>query len=401
MFVHNDFPPLETVYFQCASAAQNVSQLAYKTSNYMLGGLFRGLFFGKLPQTETTRRASQDFLSVDQTATKPMRQDVLKEFGICTKNYEFQIDSVSYQFQIKFYESKTGEKKHTCVRVGGRDETAETADVRVYPLLKAYIQINKVRKDNDGLNILQLSLHDHKVKREGEKAWSTWESGSAEETSRTFLAFLKHLRDERSICVDSLICHSLGSVILDAVNSQDAPLPKVLILDRALASVWKVGYKLYNPVVAYLLYAGAYIAGWGADPEKKLIQFFYQAKQQTTLSDRKVVVIEVKSDWYFSGAGAFSEDFTEQLSKTGVKTHRKCFDPSAIEYHARAHHALSLSKLKNGGELDPSETLPLQPRESASLGLSNISCFQKNQINCNDMAIIYVWESRFTCRLLR
>ena len=375
MYVHQALPSGDKTTNSNA-VLQNFAKVAYKTSNYILGGIFRNIFFGKLSHTDTTQRACKDFLSDEQALEKPRRQDVLQEFKIRTEDYEFTLGPVSYQFQIKVYESINGDRKHTCLRVGGRDETAQSADIRAYPLLKAYTQANKLKNYKEGLCILQLSLHDHKVKKTNENKWRPWESGSAEETSRAFFAFLKHLQQNCYIQIDSLICHSLGSVVLEAVDSEDVPLPPLLILDRALPSVWKVGCKLYNPIVAYLLYGGAYIAGWGADPEQRLTQFFNKDQKQTGHLDRKVVLIEVKSDWYFSGPGAFADDFTDKLNKSGIEAHRKCFSLNDIAYHPRAHHALSLGKIKNGGTQDQSDTLPLQPYESAASGIIKYLMFK-------------------------
>jgi hypothetical protein len=334
---------------------------AYNISNYMLGGVFRGLVLDPPSHPEETHQACQRTLDSKIEMNKPTRQKVLDAFEMRTQEFEFQVGNTSYQLQVKIYDSRNNQSKHTCVRVGGKDETLEVSDVRVYPLLKAYVQEGR----EEGLCILQVSLHGHQTKTQEEESWRSWKPSEAVEVGRVFLAFLKKSQRE----VHSLICHSMGSLVLEGLDSEDADLPPVLILDRALPSIWKVGCKLYNPIACYSLYGGACISGWAADPEKKLIEFFKKPSQQVTLSNRKVVIIEVREDWYFSGPGAFSEGFIEDLKQAGVPSYRKCFHPNEITYHKRTHHVLPLTELENGHQKDEDSILPLEPYESVASGI--------------------------------
>ncbi len=354
-----------------SDSVHGVGLNAYKISNYMLGGVFRNLLLDAPSHTQATRQTCQQLLNPDISIDNAAREQILKTFRMRTERWELQIDRSSYLLEIKIYESLDKQDKHTCIRVGGKDETQDVSDARVYPLLKAYVQTNRAQQANQGLRILQFCLHGHQTKSQGEPSWSPWKPAEARELSRIFLAFLKDLQETLNIPVHSLICCSMGSLVFEDLDAARDALPKLLLLDRPLTSVWKVASKLYNPVVAYMLYGGAYIAGWAADPEKSLTRFFANlgVRQAASMGHRKVVIIEVKEDWYFSGSSAFSDRFTTDLNQAGIRAHRERFHPNEILYHARSHHALPLNKLRNNHKQDDTSILPLQPHESAAAGI--------------------------------
>ena len=385
---------------------------------YTIGRCFRNMFLSKPSYSRLALQEAEDCLNPKAHRDNPLRIRVIEAFDVYNKYYKFQLGDNEYYLKTRVYESRQKEtlsqsskpcgleseqkhedellqKKgdgrsqsirspkdtHTCLRVGGKDERSEVSDLRVYSFLENHMQTNGDRDKN--LRVLQFSLHEHQIKvKKGyrikvnkggqtkviHREWSTWEPTNSKEISRVFFAFLKHLEDKRNIHVDSLICHSLGSFVLDDLESLQG-LPPLLILDRALPSVFKLGLKLYS-IGGYPLYGIASLAGWAPAPEDRLIKFFSTSAGTQDLSHRKVVVIEVEEDYYFSGKGAFGPKFTEILRDLGMKVYRNSFTSNEFVYHTRAHHALPLNKLKNKDKDDSTSILPLKPGENVAAGVA-------------------------------
>lgn len=350
----------QAVWTNLTHATDEFKKIAYKVSNYLLGGTFRNILFAPPQLPPSTLTSCENFF---QEPNKVSRREVLKNFTYRTQEIAVSMNNIQFFLQVHIYETH-GEytKIHTCLRIGGRDETLETSDLRVYPLLKAYVKA-KDGAEQAGLRIIQFSLHGHC----NGSTKQPWEPKDSSEIGNLFFAFLQKMQE--SYVIDSLICHSLGSIVMESLDHKKHKLPPIVILDRSFTSVWKVGCRFYNPVVAYVLYAGALLSGWAIAPEIFLKKYFQEQRQELSLSNRKVILIEVKNDHYFAGKGAFDDSFTQELNRMGIGTFRKSFEPNNIAFHERSHHCLALNKLKNGKAIDNNPIMPLQAYESAAFGL--------------------------------
>lgn len=343
---------------------------AYRVSNYFLGSTFRDIFLmplnGARKLHPSTQQACKDIIN-DKVPDpqRPQKKDVLNEFKV-TELEEMQLDigGEKYRLHMRMFESSSqGSNVHTCVRIGGNDETLDGANLRIYPLLAAYSEQNKSGK---GLRLIQFSFYGNECQPAGTTGWQPWKPVDAAEAGHVVFEQIRHLQEKKGYKVDSLYVSSLGNMIFDVLDGVDpAFLPKALILDRPLSSIWKVGAKLY-PLGVYLLYPCACGAGFAANPEKALPKYFNYLKMQrpTDLANRKLVLIEVKEDRYFSGVGAFDNDFVSKLKSAGVPAHRKCYDVNEIAYAKETNHSLASNLLFNSEQKDSNEVFPVEPYES-------------------------------------
>ena len=356
----------------------SVRSTAYSVSNYFLSSTFRDRLLmplngaRKLP--ENTKKACRDILDGDvPDPQRPQKQSVLREFAVKWHDISLQIGDRKYRLNIREFESEGhAEKTHTCLRIGGNDETLDGANLRIYPLLDSYTGESGKSSSRIGLRILQFSFYGHECQPSGSTGYEPWKPSDALEVGRVLFELIKDLQKKNSYKIDSLMCNSLGSLIFEGLEGIDpALLPKEIILDRALPSVWKAGANLYWPPRAYATYAGAYIAGWGADPEKSLVKYFnhLQAHHQAELKGRRVVLIEVNDDRYFSGAGAYDKGFIPALQSTGIAAHRKCYEVNEIAFAKETNHSLASNHLINGETKDDNKVFPVDSHESLSTSI--------------------------------
>jgi len=249
-------------------------------------------------------------------------------------------------FQTNFFFAK---ETHTCVRVGGGDELLSLSSMRIMPFLSAF-QRETDRKTN--LRFIQVSLFESQEEKNGK--FETWKAANFEEIGKVIFSFLEGLKNKK-ISVDSMICHSMGGAVLENLKSIDcSKVPKTLILDRILPSIWKVGRQLMNPILCCIVYFFAYCSGWNGNPEQSLVSFFENIKNKSpalSLSDRNVVIIEAEHDFFFSNHGAFDKDLAKRLNKLGVNAFQKSFTPNHLRIHFRAHHACPIDHLVNTGPI--------------------------------------------------
>jgi hypothetical protein len=362
------------IIFDCMASIRST---AYGVSNYFLSSMFRdGLLMPlngarKLP--EHTKKACREIVdaSVPDPA-RPQKESVLREFSVIEQDVFPQIGDRKYHLKLREFANARGEKTHTCLRIGGNDETLDGANLRIYPLLNAYLA--ELGKSNScGLRILQFSFYGHECRPPGSTSkYESWKPSDAAEVGKVVFELIKELQKRDSYKIDSLLCNSLGSLVFEAVEGVDPALvPKEIILDRALPSVWKAGANLYWAPRAYATYAGAYIAGWGADPEKSLVRYFkhLHAHHQAELKGRRVILIEVNDDRYFSGAGAFDKGFIPALESTGIAAHRKCYQVNEIAFAKETNHSLASNHLINGDKKDTNTAFPADSHENLSTSL--------------------------------
>lgn len=280
--------------------------------------------------------------------------EVRKEFPMQNKTIEVSNGDHSYRFHTRVFESSHLEKKteiHTCFIVSGSRETLDIAvALRAYPLLASFYKKQQENPDQVGLRLVVFSYYGNKEKNNNEKVWSDWDPCSAEELSAAPMSLLKAFK-ENEIQVNSMLCFSLGNVALEGLKFIEKRefdmIPKTLIIERGLPSVWKVGNRLYSFPINYLLYGLSYLTGWNADPESAIVQFFQkmQSTSPTSLDKRNVILIEATKDFYFSEGGAFDPNFTNYLEQTGVHAYRgKFYIPSIAD---RAHHAMPANWIIN------------------------------------------------------
>lgn len=196
-----------------------------------------------------------------------------------------------------------------------------------------------------------------------------WEPLSMKELSTAPLDVLRALKAS-GVEVDALLTHSLGNVAYEGLQylskEDEAVIPKTLIINRGLASVWKVACHLYAFPISWILYGLAKISSWNADPERGLMNFL--RKSNETL--REVVIIEAIEDYFYAGPGAFDSNLHRDIRDLNIPVFRGKFFPG--EVHPRAHHAISLSKLTNNSvsEIDANDVLNLEKEQKVSAALA-------------------------------
>ena len=227
---------------------------------------------------------------------------------------------------------------------------------------------SKEEVEGKKLRFILFSFYDHQ-----DEEGNPWNPLTTDELSSAPLEVLKAFGQK--VKVHSMMTFSLGSFILDGLKNiaeEDTDLiPKTLILNRGLASIWKVATKLFSFPVSYLLYQAVYLLGLDANPELEILRFFAQMQSQNpqSMEGRKVVVLEAKNDRYFSGNGALDPNFRENLTTTGVEAYQASFFIPMVAEHA--HHALRMDLLinnKDSGTVS-ADFLPAKENESLPLTL--------------------------------
>ena len=215
---------------------------------------------------------------------------------------------------------------------------------------------SKVPLNGKKLRVILFCFNGNKECRDGSDLNKyAWDPLNIQELGKASITVLQAL-EATGLRVDSLVSNSLGNLALGSLPDDSKAVPPTLIINRGLTSVKKVINSLAPFPLNYILYGVAKLCEWNADPEKRLLDFFEREKQENCLARRKVVIIEARRDFFFSGAGAFDPEFHKKIEDLGVEVFRAQFWP--YPYHSRAHHALCLNKLKNN-----SETVVLTPDE--------------------------------------
>ncbi len=298
----------------------------------------------------------------------PRKKETLQLFTHEEKTIEFTLGNATYRAKVHVFTTNfvDATETHTCVRIGGSDEALALTSIRLMPFLTAFSDHADQTKN---LRLIQLSLFDID-QQEGEK-FSVWKPPTFNSVNKVVFALMDELRNQ-GYSIDSMMCHSMGSASLDGLDEYDpAKVPNILILDRALPSVWKVGGQLLNPITYYIVYSLAYFSKWTGDPEESLMRFFTKMKadpeHSKSLADRKVVIIETIDDFYFSGYGAFDRNLAKTLNDLGVSAFQHQFSLNPIRFHPRAHHALSADQLANTtGDAIGEECFHIRPRQNVS-----------------------------------
>jgi hypothetical protein len=213
------------------------------------------------------------------------------------------------------------------------------------------------------LRLILFSFYGHQT-----EDGSPWNPLTTHELSSAPLEVLRAFGQE--LHIHSMMTFSLGNFLLDSlkhVSAHDGEMiPKTLIINRGLASIWKVATQLFSYPVSYLLYQAAYHLGLDANPEKEILDFFDRMQTQTpkSMEGRKVVVLEATLDHYFSGNGALDPEFRDHLENLGVEAYRGSFLVPLIEEHS--HHAVRLDFLINNKDSGTTSThfLPIKHNES-------------------------------------
>jgi len=255
-----------------------------------------------------------------------------------------QLEEVRNAFEIKAVpiEVKSGDKTYT---------------------FQLYVVESKQQVDGKGLRLFLFSSYGNHVMDKNEK--TDWKPETIFELGAVPVLLLKALR-EKGYEMDSLELFSLGAVAFEGLKYLDQSeadmIPKVVILDRAMPSTYKVAQKLYSFPFRQLLYGAAYSSNWDANPEAACLEFFGRVP---SLEGRTLIQIEAVKDSYFSGPGAYDSDFLERLQNLGMTTYSGTF--YAPCYKEASHHALSRSLLYNNPdsgtiidrfiEMKPLETL--------------------------------------------
>ncbi|MCB1110917.1 MAG: hypothetical protein KDK64_08040 [Chlamydiia bacterium] len=201
---------------------------------------------------------------------------------------------------------------------------------------------------------------------EGDKPWNPT---SIDEISGAVFEVLKQVQTWQPL--DSLMTFSIGNVIWDGLKHLDAQegdqvLPQKLIINRGLASIEKVSQMLFPYPLSSALHYLAWLTYLDGNPEQEMLSFFERLAQthSPSFQNRKITLIEMTYDRYFSGVGGFDADYHHSLSQLGLDVKRGTFFVPAVA--AQAHHALPMhlvpaasagAKVENFSSIEQGESL--------------------------------------------
>jgi hypothetical protein len=196
-----------------------------------------------------------------------------------------------------------------------------------------------------------------------------WKPLTTDEMSCAALEVLKAYGQTTKI--HSMMTFSLGALILDSLKNvaleESHIIPKTLIINRGLASIWKVLNQYYSMPASYFLYTAISHLGLDADPENEILSFFkrMQVHSPQSLEGRKVVILETKHDTYFSEKGDFESDFRENLEETGAEAYHASFFVPMIA--GESHHSVRMDMLINNKESGTVSANFLSAKENQNL----------------------------------
>ncbi len=221
-------------------------------------------------------------------------------------------------------------------------------------------KITVVESKKEGVRFFLFSYYGHEIV-DREQNRKPWKPGSIDELGVAPCLVLKAL-EKQGFKMDSLDLFSMGSLGFQGLKYfEDIKLPPTIILDRNLASTYRVATKLYAFPIKWILYVGALLSGWDANPESSLLKYFetHEAHQ-----GQRVVVIKATEDFYFSKQGDFSPNFISKLRQWVSERQGRVFSGEffPLMTHERAHHAFPREGLfKNGLNSGVNKTIPAEP----------------------------------------
>lgn len=220
------------------------------------------------------------------------------------------------------------------------------------------------------VRLVLFSYYGNHVVSDGQIA--PWDPKTMDEISAVPLEVVRALGQHGE--VDSMLCFSMGAFALDGlrhISPEKADLiPKTLILNRGLTSIWKVTSHLH-PYLRWLYYPLAYLSSFDANPEGQTVSFFERlANHANGVGDRRVVAFEMVKDSYFSGEASLDSDFASRLADLGVRVDYGRFSmPLMAE---EVHHSCRIDWVLNteDGGGDTSSFLNIRPNESVARALA-------------------------------
>lgn len=90
-----------------------------------------------------TQEACRDILNAEvPDPERPKKQAVLAEFNVKNiENLVLNIGNQEYRLHVReFISNVEGDNIHTCLRIGGNDETLDGGNLKVYPLLSSFVE---------------------------------------------------------------------------------------------------------------------------------------------------------------------------------------------------------------------------------------------------------------------
>lgn len=225
---------------------------------------------------------------------------------------------------------------------------------------------SKPEKFEKQIRLVLFTFYDNQVVREG--ALSAWDPKTTDEISAAPLELLRAL--QQYTAVDSMVCFSLGGMTLDGLKNLPPEnlhlIPKTLILNRILPSIWKVASQLY-PVLKWCLHPIVQLFGLDANPEGEVLAFLERASESAR--KQRMVIFEASRDHYFSGPNGLDSDFAARLKAANVQVdYGKFFVPLMAEL---AHHSCRLDWILNNpdSETDATDFLKMRDHESVAQAL--------------------------------
>jgi hypothetical protein len=221
------------------------------------------------------------------------------------------------------------------------------------------------------IQFILFTFYDNKEEISGKE--HRWEPLSMKELSKAPLDVLRALK-AFGVKVDALAAQSLGNVAYEGLQylskEDEAVIPKTLISNRGLTSIWKVAGQLFSFPLRWILYVAAKISSWNADPERRLMDFLRESRRCSDGSLREVVIIEAIKDHFYEGLAGFDPYLHQDIKNLGIPVFRGKFFPGTV--HPRAHHAIPLPKLTNNSvtEILAKEVLNLEKEQKVTVALA-------------------------------
>jgi hypothetical protein len=341
------------------------------------------LFFKDLARTYDTS---------DMTGVR--LREMISEFSAQRDVLEVVYNDLILRVHLLFFQEQGGqENRHFSLRIGGSDEDLEIGAARLDPYLKAYQKKQKragskdlerrgedsgVSESKEGdseeegfevltnplvlqglpvpparvesidkcarLTMIQMSFYDI------EATGRPWRPTSFVGFGDVVFLILAEL-GRRHQKIDSLICHSEGSSVLEGLERRDPDLiPETIILDRAMPSVFKKS-RQSHPYLHRILFPFARRFGWAGDPEKSL--------KLADLPNTQIIQITAPHDAFFSGANGWDGSFATETNAAEFD-----FLPSSVFLAREAHHSVSASFYKVSEERRLTPWFEIRDRES-------------------------------------
>ncbi len=240
------------------------------------------------------------------------------------------------------------------------------SEQRIVQVTLRFVQSHHFGQNQGGLRFILFSFNQNYEFLDNQLV--PWNPRSLEEIATLPIDLIRALK--QSCQLDTLVCFSLGALILEAIKDlKEDVLPSTIIINRGLPSIKKAVPAVLSPPWGQIVHYLASCYHLDADPENGFLQ--YLENNPLIAAQKNIVVIRATADHYFSGNNDYNPDFFPRIQKVVNKLFHGSFMVPYLD--PKAHHAIRpdwiIAHPDTGS--NTKDFLPIEPYETLADALAN------------------------------